>query len=367
MGERGEQIVSGVNHIGAEEATFPIVCETCLGDNPYVRMQKEPMGDECKICERPYTMFRWKAGSKGRYKQTVLCQNCARMKNVCQVCIFDLDFGLPVQVRDKFLSEAEKLSLPESTVGRDYQALNNSQNANPALTYGKLKHHPMLQKLARTAPYYERNQARICSFFVKGTCNRGDECPYRHEMPKPEGNDLNDQNIRDRYHGTDDPVAKKILKQAAEKFQLEAPEDTSITTLYIGGIDPNAQIGESNIRAEFEEFGQIDSIVLVEKSNCAFVEFTGRQSAEKAAAEKGGSNLVINGARLRVSWAKPKSGGLSAGSSALVKAAAEGSAVKQTVLAPAGSGVYPSMNPMVHGNAPIPQATPEQRARQEKQ
>lgn len=37
----------------------------------------------------------------------------------------------------------------------------------------------VLQKLQRTTPYYQRNLARICSFFVKGTCNRGAECPYR--------------------------------------------------------------------------------------------------------------------------------------------------------------------------------------------
>lgn len=37
----------------------------------------------------------------------------------------------------------------------------------------------MLKKLARTEPYYKRNRPHICSFFVKGTCTRGDECPYR--------------------------------------------------------------------------------------------------------------------------------------------------------------------------------------------
>lgn len=39
---------------------------------------------------------------------------------------------------------------------------------------------PLLRKLARTQPYYNRNRAHICSFFVKGECNRGEECPYRY-------------------------------------------------------------------------------------------------------------------------------------------------------------------------------------------
>jgi hypothetical protein len=37
----------------------------------------------------------------------------------------------------------------------------------------------LLAKLARTAPYYKRNRPHICSFWVKGECKRGEECPYR--------------------------------------------------------------------------------------------------------------------------------------------------------------------------------------------
>lgn len=39
----------------------------------------------------------------------------------------------------------------------------------------------MLLKLARTTPYYKRNRPHICSFWVKGECKRGEECPYRQE------------------------------------------------------------------------------------------------------------------------------------------------------------------------------------------
>lgn len=38
----------------------------------------------------------------------------------------------------------------------------------------------MLKQLARTDPYYKRNRPHICSFFAKGECNRGSECPYRY-------------------------------------------------------------------------------------------------------------------------------------------------------------------------------------------
>lgn len=84
----------------------------------------------------------------------------------------------------------------------------------------------MLKQLARTDPYYKRNRPHVCSFFVKGDCKRGTECPYRHEIPVD--NDLSNQNLQDRYHGRADPVARKILSTHAESQGLKPPDDVTI-------------------------------------------------------------------------------------------------------------------------------------------
>ena len=44
-------------------------------------------------------IFRWNPGAKMRFKKTEICQTCAKLKNVCQTCLLDLDYGLPIQVR----------------------------------------------------------------------------------------------------------------------------------------------------------------------------------------------------------------------------------------------------------------------------
>ena len=75
----------------------------------------------------------------------------------------------------------------------------------------------------------QRNKAPICSFFVKGECKRGAECPYRHEMPTTGA--LADQNIKDRYYGVNDPVANKMLNRMDQMPKPEPPADQSITTL----------------------------------------------------------------------------------------------------------------------------------------
>ena len=57
---------------GLESGTdFPIVCEVCLGPNPYIRMIKQPNHKECKVSGRVFTSFRWRPGADARYKETV--------------------------------------------------------------------------------------------------------------------------------------------------------------------------------------------------------------------------------------------------------------------------------------------------------
>jgi len=81
--------------------------------------------------------------------------------------------------------------------------------------------HQTLLKLARHQPYYKRNRAHICSFWVKGECTRGDLCPYRHEMPTDPNDPLAKQNMKDRYYGTNDPVAEKYMKRHECKIRKQ--------------------------------------------------------------------------------------------------------------------------------------------------
>uniref|UniRef100_A0A336L330 Pre-mRNA-splicing factor RBM22 n=1 Tax=Culicoides sonorensis TaxID=179676 RepID=A0A336L330_CULSO len=288
-----------------EDAEFPILCQTCLGDNPYVRMIKEKYGKECKICSRPFTVFRWCPGARMRFKKTEVCQTCCKLKNVCQTCLLDLEYGLPTQVRDAALKISD--DLPQSDVNKEYYIQNidaqlkETDGTVAAGTVGKsLAASDMLAKLARTQPYYKRNRPHICSFWVKGECKRGEECPYRHDKPNEPDDPLSEQNIRDRYYGVNDPVADKLLKRAASLPRLNAPEDKTITTLYVGNLGDH--ITEVDIRDNFYQFGEIRTVSLVPRQQCAFVQFTKRASAELAA-EKTFNKLVMGGKKLSIKWA----------------------------------------------------------------
>ncbi|KAG1294665.1 hypothetical protein G6F66_005006 [Rhizopus arrhizus] len=280
------------NKQGWENSEFPIVCETCLGDNPYVRM----------ICQTPFTVFRWQPGTNMRHKKTEICQTCARVKNVCQTCILDLQYGLPVEVRDKALNV--KSEAPSTNINRQYYAQNVARNTegseelyNPGRIAPESKE--MLNQLSRKEPYYKRNRAHVCSFFLKGECNRGDACPYRHEEPT-ETNVK--QNFKDRYHGINDPVAQKMLNRA--RHNLSPPEDKSITSLFITGVEED--ISQEDLNEYFSVFGDIKSIIVAHKKKCAFVNFATRMSTELAAAKIAEDGLILKEHSLVVVWAKPK-------------------------------------------------------------
>eukprot|EP00922_Rhytidocystis_sp_ex-Travisia-forbesii_P049944 GHVS01074342.1.p1 GENE.GHVS01074342.1~~GHVS01074342.1.p1 ORF type:complete len:401 (-),score=53.95 GHVS01074342.1:131-1333(-) len=295
-----------------EAGEFPVLCETCLGDSPYVRMTREPSGKECKICNRPYAVFRWKPGPKARFKQTIICQTCAKLKNVCQTCLFDLEYGLPVQVRDRYLADqAQKLDLPESHVNRNYLANQLDKMAeSKALPYGKAPApNPILERLARHSPYYRRNRPRVCSFWQRGACSRGPSCPFLHEEEEHDPA-LSKQNIKDRYVGQDDPVADKIVRRAETTSRMHPPEDRSIMTLFVGNLtDP--EITETDIRSQFYTFGDIRSIKVSPRQSCAFVTYTTRKAAEEAMEALQGQ-LTVRGCAARLLWGRQQLGGVAA-------------------------------------------------------
>ncbi|EMS60621.1 Zinc finger CCCH domain-containing protein 40 [Triticum urartu] len=260
---------------------------------------------ECKICARPFTVFRWRPGRDARYKKTEICQTCCKLKNVCQVCLLDLEYGLPVQVRDTALAINSNDAIPRSDVNREYFAEEHDRKAAAGIdydsSYGKARPNDTILKLQRTSPYYKRNRAHVCSFYVRGECTRGAECPYRHEMP--ETGELSQQNIKDRYYGVNDPVALKLLGKAGEMPSLQPPDDETIRTLYIGGLDN--RVSEQDLRDQFYAHGEIESIRMVIQRACAFVTYTTREGAERAAEELA-NKLVIKGVRLKLMWGKPQ-------------------------------------------------------------
>lgn len=112
-----------------EDCNFPIVCDRCLGEGKFLRMTKSNQERSCKICNRPCTMFRWKLPNSKKYNQTTICYSCGKIKNVCQSCVSDLNFGLPLYAREDYIQSKrdqgdeavlQLMSIPDSAENRDH-------------------------------------------------------------------------------------------------------------------------------------------------------------------------------------------------------------------------------------------------------
>ncbi|KNC49603.1 zinc finger CCCH domain-containing protein 49 [Thecamonas trahens ATCC 50062] len=362
----------------AEDDTFPVLCEVCLGPNPYLKMTRARFSKECNICTEPYTVFRWRPGGTARFKSTVICQTCAKVKNVCQTCMMDLTFNLPVQVRDAVLAEeAAKgasgvaagataagggpLALPSQLIPVSDKMVNYTAAQNRAavekglIKWGAEVASSRLQSMASSKMSYKRNRARPCTFFLRGECNRGDECPFRHEIPEHDYN-FSHESFRNRYYGIDDPYAKKILSNdgggggsrsgrsgarvshghGPSRPKPAPPADPAATTLFFGGV-VDARIGEPDLRALFAwARGGIRSISIQPKHACAFVRLGSRADAV-AAIDRYWDGVEVKGLMLRINWAKPRRTGVQAGAappSAIVQPGAAASSSSR----PAASG-----------------------------
>jgi len=342
---------------------FPFVCEVCLGPNPYVRMVKLPYGDKlCKISTRPFQAFRWRAGPGGRWKETIVEASVAMEKNICQACLVDMTYGVPVGVRDSLL-EADTQTGQLAPVHSDANTAFYWQQKDALAVGGggqggqlqNLEPSRQLLTLARSIQTQEnksktawRNLPRLCSFWLAGTCSRvvTGKCPFRpccgtFQFPEIAGSHKElmqklvarlqaegatavmrsldqetreaiqeslkgnrDDAIRKRFEGTDD-LSKKYIRRARENApDLEVPKDTSIMSLWVGGLEP--PLSEQDLRDVFYSYGEIRAVRVLMDKRCAFVEYTTREAAENAA-KKLHRNLTVKGLKLDLDWAKPSS------------------------------------------------------------
>lgn len=130
MGERGYSIRTEPTKQRWEESDFPIICAKCLGQNPYIRMMKTNFDRSCRVCDRPFTVFRWRPGPKERFKKTEICQTCAIFKKVCQSCLTDIETGETLETRDKEISLEDKFGAPTDIVNKEYWAQYRTDQVN---------------------------------------------------------------------------------------------------------------------------------------------------------------------------------------------------------------------------------------------
>ncbi|PRT54099.1 Pre-mRNA-splicing factor SLT11 [Wickerhamiella sorbophila] len=246
----------------SSEEELPQICQTCLGSKDNIRMTRDVKGEPCKLCNRPFTVFRWQPAPGARRNATKICSSCSRRRAACQCCMLDLNYGLPLSLRDSVL----KISADpgQTPVTQKYIAENSDSAETPQLIHDRSQ--DLLRKLS---------QKLVSAEPVAAVEAETDPDPKR--------------------------AARNILKQLPLDGSIRSNHN-AYSDLFIMGLEPDLNL--DHLRSKLNGLGALNDLKAFKTARCAFASFTDNDQAVKAAGQLSQTNglLTVNGNRLRFVW-----------------------------------------------------------------
>lgn len=263
-----------------------MICGPCLGDKDNVRMKRQNNGEECRFCLRPFTTLRWSGDTKvGKMQKTVICESCAKGRNCCQACSVDVDYQIPLDLRDAALKLAG--------LDNPYSVENSSKNKEVRAIMGD-----KLEKSLKNTAHVdeEEKKERMRDILSKLAEKLGSQ------LPKPVIS-------KDRSSSSSKEISK-IIASLPFGGTLEYPKAESDRSFFVFGFTP--ELPQYKISEMFEPHGEIESMKIVQRARCGYVTYLNRSSAEKFADNVNGNGLntnkgtaglaIIGNQPIRISW-----------------------------------------------------------------
>ncbi|EKE40699.1 hypothetical protein ENUP19_0080G0106 [Entamoeba nuttalli] len=137
---------------------FPILCENCLPKEKYIKMTRARMGEACKLCDRPFDVYKWRMEESNSINKTYVCLNCARIKNMCQCCLKDIEYNIPYYVRDAALAQvngsiSQTTSLNEANKEWLIEVSQKKYEITGQSEYDKVDPNKVIEKLEKKFSY----------------------------------------------------------------------------------------------------------------------------------------------------------------------------------------------------------------------
>jgi len=258
-------------------------------------MIKQPNGEECKLCTRPFTVYRWhsSATSATKTRKTIICITCARVKNCCQSCMLDINYGIPIDIRDTALKMAglDKLIIKGS---------DSSKNREVKAIIAE-KHQAKFDKIDGTETDEDDKQRVARELLMKLATKLKDKAPSTTS------------NSKSKVLSTGD--LSKLVKKLPFSNSISIPtSQPHLKSFFIFGI--SSDLPQYTILNYAKQYGgALVSSTINHRAKCGFISFNDRETAEKFAnyilANKLNTNnnaglIILDGKfPVRITWGNP--------------------------------------------------------------
>lgn len=235
---------------------FPQLCSDCLPQNDRnIKMIRQPGGEECKTCTRPFTVYRWPNSSgQNRMKKTIICGTCLKVRNCCQSCMVDLYFRIPLEIRDAALKMAG--------IENPYIAKESQNREVKAIMADKREHQGFKDEDQR-----EKAQEILSTLAERLGKQKPAQPVHMAEQESASAKDIS-----------------KVVSQLPFGATLKAPEDKSVTSFFAFGFDP--LMPQYTLKDYCEKLlGTSVTVRITHRARCGFITCASREEAEQLASK----------------------------------------------------------------------------------
>lgn len=251
-------------------------------------MIRQPGGEECKLCTRPFTVYRWNILRELRQlKKTILCKTCSTARNCCQSCMADVTYGIPLDIRDAALKMAglpNEYLVESSTTNREVKAIVADK----------------LDAKVKNSELADEKKAKARAILLS----------LAAKLSAP-GKSI----VKERPLDISNKDMAKIVGKLPFGGTLTPPEDSTIKSFFVFGF--SSDMPQYVLTNYCEKIGSVSLTKVVHRARCGFVTFATRKEAEAFASNiettglsknsKTPGLVVLDGKfPVRVSWGTPK-------------------------------------------------------------
>ncbi|PIS55870.1 hypothetical protein CJI97_001107 [Candidozyma auris] len=231
---------------------FPSLCSDCLGsESNNIKMMRQPAGEECKLCTRPFTVFRWSVFRKQtKMNKTIICRTCSNIRNCCQSCMMDLYFRIPLEIRDAALKMAG--------IENPYVAAVSKNREVKAIMAEKREHEG----------FKNDEQKEKAKEILKTLAER-----LGKQKPSSVGS------VEQSTASAAD--ISKVVGKLPFDATLKKPSDEGIRSFFVFGFDPS--MPQYVVKDYCEQISGPVTLRINQRARCGFVTFASRNEAEKFA------------------------------------------------------------------------------------